>query len=637
MDQEVRETKEALKRARSRDQFEIIAKFAVRPDDLRHSLLDYEPEIVHFSGHGTGNQGLFLENNAGQMQLVSPESLARLFKLFKDKIECVVLNACYSEVQAEAIYQHIDYVVGVNPEIGDRAAIEFVVGFYDALGANRSYEDAYEFGCSAIDLENIPESSTPVLLKRKTSSVASLETTATTKLKKILFLLANPLNTSRLRLDEEVRETQAALERGRRGQEFQILHKWGVRPHDMQSALFKYQPQVVHFSGHTDSDGIVLENDRGEAQLVTTEALANLFKLFQDKIECVFINAIYSWVQAEVVSQYIEYVIAYNGAVQDKAAIEFATRFYQALGDGKTYEQAFNFGYDAIQIAGFSESAMPMLLTKRTYLAKTTAKKTDTKTILILVADPVNTSRLRLDKEIREIDKGLRRTNKRQRFKLEQRWVVRVRDFYLAILDVQPQIIHLKGSGENGIFLESETEQAVFVQADALASMFKLFAEIGIECVILNACYSEVQAQAISQHINYVIGMNQAVGDKAAITFAVEFYEALSSGESIEFAYELGCSVIALENISQSAIPVLKKKKHLNEDLLQIFKGNVDSLEYEREKLLPLRADVQNNYFYTISLTTSQASVSLGLEIEVLISLKPFTVSNNNDYVLQIP
>jgi len=179
LDKEVREIQAGLERAKSRDKFEIISRWAIRPEDLRRALLDYEPEIVHFSGHGAGNQGLVLENDAGQGQLVGTEALSRLFGLFKDKIECVLLNACYSEVQAEAIFQHIDCVVGMNQEIGDEAAREFAVGFYDALGADRSYEDAYEFGCVAIDLESIPESSTPVLKSRKDpvkeTSAVSLE------------------------------------------------------------------------------------------------------------------------------------------------------------------------------------------------------------------------------------------------------------------------------------------------------------------------------------------------------------------------------------------------------------------------------------------------------------------------------
>jgi hypothetical protein len=167
LDEEVREIQAGLERAKSRDKFEIITRWAVRSDDLRRALLDHEPQIVHFSGHGQGAEGLALENNAGELQLVSTNSLARLFKLFQGKIECVLLNACYSEVQAEAIHQTVDFVVGMNREIGDRTAIEFAIGFYDALGADRSYEDAYEFGCSAIDLEGIPESATPVLKTRK--------------------------------------------------------------------------------------------------------------------------------------------------------------------------------------------------------------------------------------------------------------------------------------------------------------------------------------------------------------------------------------------------------------------------------------------------------------------------------------
>ena len=183
LDEEVREIQEGLQRSRSRDQFEIISRWAVRPDDLRRALLDHEPQIVHFSGHGIGTDGLVLESNVGQMKPVSGQSLARLFKLFQDKVECVLLNACYSEVQANAIHQHIDHVIGMSNAIGDRAAIEFAVGFYDGLGAGRSYADAFEFGLSAIDLEGIQETATPQLKQR---SLPSPQTIATTPLSNVV-------------------------------------------------------------------------------------------------------------------------------------------------------------------------------------------------------------------------------------------------------------------------------------------------------------------------------------------------------------------------------------------------------------------------------------------------------------------
>jgi len=188
----------------------------------------------------------------------------------------------------------------------------------------------------------------------------------------------------------------------------------------------------------------------------------------------------------------------------------------------------------------------------------------DVKTILILAANPEGTSRLQLDKEVREIDEGLRRASKREQFRLEQKWAVRQRDFYRAILDYQPQIVHFSGHGAyvDGIVLGNEADELAFLNADALSSMFKLFATKGVECVLLNACYSEVQAEAISQYVKYVIGMNKAVGDKAAVAFAVAFYDALGAGEDVEFAYELGCSQMI--GFLEQQTPVLKKNELTN-------------------------------------------------------------------------
>lgn len=76
-----------------------------------------------------------------------------------------MLNACYSEVQAGAIAQHIPYVVGMKQAIGDKASIEFAVGFYAALGAGESIEFAYEFGRNAVELAGLRENLTPVLIK----------------------------------------------------------------------------------------------------------------------------------------------------------------------------------------------------------------------------------------------------------------------------------------------------------------------------------------------------------------------------------------------------------------------------------------------------------------------------------------
>jgi CHAT domain-containing protein len=184
------------------------------------------------------------------------------------------------------------------------------------------------------------------------------------------------------------------------------------------------------------------------------------------------------------------------------------------------------------------------------------------KKILILASNPKTTPPLRLDEEVREIDAGLRRGKKREQFDLKQRWAVRVQDVSQALLDFEPQFVHFSGHGsrDDGLVLEDETGNERLVATQALTSLFRLFAD-NIECVVLNACYSEVQASAIAQHIPYVVGMSKEIGDKAAIKFATGFYSALSSGKSVEFAYELGCSIIQLEGIPEHLTPRLKKKQ----------------------------------------------------------------------------
>ncbi|MBI4781752.1 MAG: TIR domain-containing protein [Oscillatoriophycideae cyanobacterium NC_groundwater_1537_Pr4_S-0.65um_50_18] len=175
VDQELRDIDEGLKRAQKRDQFKLEQRLAVRPRDIQRAMLDVNPQIIHFSGHGKGEAGLIFEDDIGNTQLVDGAALAGLFKLFADQIHCVVLNGCYSEVQAKAIAQHIPFVIGMNQGIGDRAAIAFAVGFYDALGAGRPIEFAYKLGCSAIRLDGIAEHLTPVLLKQSPEGAAMIQ------------------------------------------------------------------------------------------------------------------------------------------------------------------------------------------------------------------------------------------------------------------------------------------------------------------------------------------------------------------------------------------------------------------------------------------------------------------------------
>lgn len=147
---EINQVKEALRRSVNRERFVVEWEVAVRQADLRRHILDVKPQIIHFCGHGT-EQGLVLgDDETGQAKIVPNEVLADLLRAFADLVKCVVLNACDSEPLADDLVQHLNYVIGMNQEVRDDAAIAFAEGFYDTLGTGESYERAFEVGKNAV-------------------------------------------------------------------------------------------------------------------------------------------------------------------------------------------------------------------------------------------------------------------------------------------------------------------------------------------------------------------------------------------------------------------------------------------------------------------------------------------------------
>jgi len=164
--EEIHDIQDRLDRAKRREQFKIIEKWAVRTQELQDNLNEEpKPQIVHFLCYGVAQKGLALENDLGEINFVNPTALAYLFEQFKNQIECVLLNVNYSEYYAEAVAQHIDYVIGIKQEVSSQAAITFSVGFYTALGAGKSISEAYKQGLVALCLDGFEEESKQFVLK----------------------------------------------------------------------------------------------------------------------------------------------------------------------------------------------------------------------------------------------------------------------------------------------------------------------------------------------------------------------------------------------------------------------------------------------------------------------------------------
>lgn len=191
----------------------------------------------------------------------------------------------------------------------------------------------------------------------------------------ILFLGANPTNTERLRIDEEARTIQAALDQADYRDQFVLEKHFAVRITDLQRLLLKYRPAIVHFAGHgSDAGGVILEDAAGRAVEVPGDAFARLFALLQPPVACLVLNACFSEEQASGAAASVGCVVGMSNAVADDTAISFAGAFYQALGFGAPIQAAFDLASLEIDLQSLTGGETPRLLGKGDSATHTFAK-----------------------------------------------------------------------------------------------------------------------------------------------------------------------------------------------------------------------------------------------------------------------
>ena len=137
-------------------------------DDLSKYLGEYDPIILHFSGHGNSKGEIILNDREGQEKILPIEELAKILSN-NGRVECVVLNACFSGDKADSLIQEVSCVIGMSKEIDDKSALRFAEGFYRGLGQGKSYSDAFELGRSQINLLQLPDSDVPHFIPRDAS------------------------------------------------------------------------------------------------------------------------------------------------------------------------------------------------------------------------------------------------------------------------------------------------------------------------------------------------------------------------------------------------------------------------------------------------------------------------------------
>lgn len=190
----------------------------------------------------------------------------------------------------------------------------------------------------------------------------------------ILFLAANPSETTRLALDEECAAIERELRMTTCRDDFDFRSRWAVSVDEVMRALNELQPTIIHFSGHGGGSagvyvydaqrktragqrdvgvvtaagiteaGIQLEGEQHQLQHVSARALTQMIASAAPSARLVVLNACFTDTVAEALGGVVDCVVGMRGAIGDDAARSFAVGFYRALGHrrsvGNAVEQA---------------------------------------------------------------------------------------------------------------------------------------------------------------------------------------------------------------------------------------------------------------------------------------------------------
>lgn len=172
---------------------------------------------------------------------------------------------------------------------------------------------------------------------------------------KILMLTANPSGNYQLELEKEHSRITKKLQE--KTEQFSLKVHHAVNNTEFKELNETTKPDILHFSGHGQLDGIMLQNDdKNGSKLLTAKALDALFEYFIDEgilFKAVVLNACYSEEQAKAIANHVPYVIASTTEISDEAAIAFSVGFYFKLdAQGGNIEQSFRSGRTQAVTAG---------------------------------------------------------------------------------------------------------------------------------------------------------------------------------------------------------------------------------------------------------------------------------------------
>lgn len=193
----------------------------------------------------------------------------------------------------------------------------------------------------------------------------------------------------------------------------------------------------------------------------------------------------------------------------------------------------------------------------------------------IIHQDGTEQSKLKLDKEAREIKEALTKSLNRDSINFETRWAVRTSDLFQAINEVNPTIIHFSGHGTDSgeLVLQDNSDKPKLVDIESIIKLIEASTD-NLRLVVFNNCFSSVFAESVSEILEASIGMNDSISDEAAITFASQLYSAIGFGNSLEKSFNQAKARLLLEEIKEELTPELYVNENFKSSEIFIVKNS---------------------------------------------------------------
>lgn len=193
---------------------------------------------------------------------------------------------------------------------------------------------------------------------------------------RVLYLTANPdsiettvvhpdgsveTNGVWLRVEYEVRQVKNMLRRARYQDLVTLEHLPAATSLDLLEGLNEHRPHVVHFSGHANSLGLLMENDQGTTagDDLDFALLARLLGATDEPPRLLVLNACESLAGADDLLQTVPTVIAMSDEINDASAVTFAARFYAAIASAQSVGSALEQAKVAMDLASLEGSHLP--------------------------------------------------------------------------------------------------------------------------------------------------------------------------------------------------------------------------------------------------------------------------------------